>query len=165
MKVFASWLFVFVLPIVGIAQEQPLANQRPLAFTHVTVIDATGAPAKPDMTVVVSGNRIALLGKAGQVTIPANARVIDETHKFMIPGLWDMHTHAFIRSRKSFPLYVMYLFVVYGVTGVRDMGSPGLPDDFGDCMLADCLPPLPRHIIRRTPRVLPKLRIARSTLA
>jgi hypothetical protein len=132
MKVFASWLFVFVLPIAGIAQEEPLANQRPLAFTHVTVIDATGAPAKPDMTVVVSGNRIALLGKAGQVTIPANARVIDETHKFMIPGLWDMHTHAFIRSRKSFPLYVMYLFVAYGITGVRDMGSPGLPDDFGD---------------------------------
>jgi imidazolonepropionase-like amidohydrolase len=132
MKVLASCLFIFVFSTLCFAQEVPPANQRPLAFTHVTVIDATGAPAKPDMTVVVSGNRIASIGKTGQVTPPANARVIDAAHKFMIPGLWEMHTHAFIRSRKSFPLYVMYLFVAYGVTGIRDMGSPGLPDDFGD---------------------------------
>src|SRR5579872_7199321 len=137
MRVLASWLFVLVLPAVCVAQEAPPADQRPLVFTHITVIDATGAPAKPDMTVVVSENRISSLGKTGQVTVPANARVIDETHKFMIPGLWEMHTHAFIRSRKSFPLYVMYLFVAYGVTGVRDMGSPGLPDDFGDYPYAE----------------------------
>jgi hypothetical protein len=132
MKIFASWLFVFVLPILGIAQEEPLANQRPIAFTHVTVIDATGAPAKPDRTVIVTGSHIAALGKAENVTVPANAQVINAKNKFMIPGLWDMHTHAFIRSRKSFPLYVMYLFVANGVTGIRDMGSPGFPDDFGD---------------------------------
>jgi hypothetical protein len=132
MKICASWLFVFVLPILGIAQEEPLANQRPIAFTHVTVIDATGAPAKPDRTVIVTGNHIAALGKAENVTVPANAQVINAKNKFMIPGLWDMHTHAFIRSRKSFPLYVMYLFVANGVTGIRDMGSPGFPDDFGD---------------------------------
>jgi hypothetical protein len=132
MKIFASWLFVFVLPVLGIAQGEPLANQRPLAFTHVTVIDATGAPAKPGRTVIVTGNRIADLGTAENVAVPANARVINAKNKFMIPGLWDMHTHAFIRSRKSFPLYVMYLFVANGITGIRDMGSPGLPDDFGD---------------------------------
>ena len=132
MKVLASCLSVFVLSTLCFGQDAPPAEQRPLAFTHVTVIDATGAPAKPDMTVVVSNNRIIMIGKTGQVTVPANARVIDETNKYMIPGLWEMHTHAFIRSRKSFPLYVMYLFVAYGVTGIRDMGSPGIPDDFGD---------------------------------
>jgi hypothetical protein len=132
MKIFASWLFLFVLSAVCFAQEGPSADQSPLAFTHVTVIDVTGAPAKPDMTVVVSGNHIMALGKSAQVTVPAHARVINANNKFMIPGLWEMHTHAFIRSRKSFPLYVMYLFVAYGVTGIRDMGSPGLPDDFGD---------------------------------
>ena len=98
----------------------------------VTVIDATGAPAKPDMTVVVSGNRITSIGKTAQVTLSAKVHVIDATHKFMIPGLWDMHTHAFIRSRKFFPLYVMYLFIANGVTGIRDMGSTGVRDDFGD---------------------------------
>ena len=132
MKFLASCLFALVFSTLCFAQLAPPADSRPLAFTHVTVIDATGAPAKPDMTVIVSANRITAIGKTGQVTVPGNARVLDESHKFMIPGLWEMHTHAFIRSRKSFPLYVMYLFVAYGVTGIRDMGSPGVPDDFGD---------------------------------
>jgi predicted amidohydrolase len=98
----------------------------------VTIIDATGAPAQPDMTVLVSGNRISALGKSGTVVIPRNAQVTNAKNQFMIPGLWDMHTHAFIRSRKSFPLYVMDLFIANGVTGVQDYGSSGERDDFGD---------------------------------
>jgi hypothetical protein len=111
---------------------QELQPPRNLAFTHVTVIDITGGPAQLDMTIVVSGNRITAVGKTGQINIPRNALVTDASKQFMIPGLWEMHTHAFIRSRKSFPLYVMYLFFANGVTGVRDMGSPGERDDFGD---------------------------------
>jgi imidazolonepropionase-like amidohydrolase len=125
------WLILFSsAPFFG--QARPATNQRPLAFTHVTVIDATGAPAQPDMTVVVSGDHIAALGRAAQVPVPPGALVTNAQNQFMIPGLWDMHTHAFIRSKKSFPLYVMYLFVANGVTGIRDMGSPGVRDDFGD---------------------------------
>ena len=48
------------------AQERPSTDQRPLAFMHVTVIDATGAPAQPDMTVVVSGNHITATWKSRQ---------------------------------------------------------------------------------------------------
>jgi imidazolonepropionase-like amidohydrolase len=127
-----SLSFVLLWSVSVFAQETPSIDQRALAFTHVTVIDATGAPAQPDMTVVISGNHITALGKAGKVTIPRSARIMNANNKFMIPGLWDMHTHAFIRSRKSFPLYVMYLFIANGVTGIRDMGSPGVVDDFGD---------------------------------
>jgi len=114
-------LFSFTL---SSAQEQATRDQRPLAFTHVTVIDTTGGPMQTDMTVMVSGNRISAVGKASTISVPVNAVVTDATNQFMIPGLWEMHTHAFIRSRKSFPLYVMYLFLANGVTGVRDMGSP-----------------------------------------
>jgi imidazolonepropionase-like amidohydrolase len=124
---------VIVLCSVRIlAQEQASPSRRDLAFTHVTVIDVTGGPVQPDMTVVVSGNRITAVGKTGQVNIPRNALVTNASKQFMIPGLWEMHTHAFIRSRKSFPLYVMYLLIANGITGVRDMGSPGERDDFGD---------------------------------
>jgi hypothetical protein len=132
MKFFALLLSILVLSPLCPAQDAPLRDPRPLAFTHVTVIDGTGGPAQLDMTVIVSGNRIAAIGKTAKLAVPRNARVVDESHKFMIPGLWDMHTHAFMRSRKSFPLYVMDLFVANGVTGIRDMGSAGLPDDFGD---------------------------------
>ena len=56
MKVFASLLFIFGLSTLGFAQEAPPTDQRPLAFTHVSVIDTTGGPVQPDMTVIVSGH-------------------------------------------------------------------------------------------------------------
>jgi hypothetical protein len=130
-KILGSLALILFSFTLAMAQQGLPSDQRPLAFTHVTVIDATGAPAQPDMTVIVSGNRITAIGK--QVAVPQNALVTDARGKYMIPGLWEMHTHAFIRSKKSFPLYVMYLFLANGVTGARDMGSSGQQrDDFGD---------------------------------
>lgn len=78
---------ILVSSAMSLGQEVLTTGQRPLAFTHVTVIDATGAPAQPDMTVVISGNHITALGKSNAVTVPANAVVTNATGKFMIPGL------------------------------------------------------------------------------
>ena len=114
------------------AQDTLSVDQRPLAFTHVTVIDATGSPAQPDITVVVSANRISALGKTGSVAVPKNALVTDAKGRFMIPGLWDMHQHTFMRKNKLLPLLSLWGNIINGVTGVRDMGDQGLPDDFGD---------------------------------
>jgi imidazolonepropionase-like amidohydrolase len=43
--------------------------------------------------------------------------VVDGTHKYLMPGLWDMHVHLWY-AQNLFPLYL-----AWGVTGVRDMGS------------------------------------------
>jgi imidazolonepropionase-like amidohydrolase len=94
-----------------------------LAITHVTVIDTAGGTARPDMTVVVEGDRISQVG-AGGGRVPAGAHVIDGTGKFLIPGLWDMHIHAFFGDWVPGAREVtLPLFVANGVTGVRDMGS------------------------------------------
>ena len=95
-----------------------------IAFTHVTVIDATGAAPQPDRTVIVSGRRILDLGKASEISIPRSATVVDARGKFLIPGLWDMHVHEIFgdwipEEEKITPA----LFVLNGVTGVRDMGG------------------------------------------
>jgi imidazolonepropionase-like amidohydrolase len=130
-RVFVSVLFILLSPILFVAQGQSTSDQRSLAFTHVTVIDATGAAAQPDMTVVISGNRITELGKSGTVAIPQNAQVTDAKGQFLIPGLWDMHAHAFLRKTKYFPGFILNLNVANGVTGFADFGDTGLPDDFG----------------------------------
>ncbi len=90
------------------------AGEKSLVFDHVTVIDATGSPAQPDVTVAVTDGRIAAIGKAGTVPFPKGAEVVDGTGKFLIPGLWDMHAH--LANQDFLPLYV-----ANGVTGVRDM--------------------------------------------
>ncbi|MBI3650754.1 MAG: amidohydrolase family protein [Acidobacteria bacterium] len=96
-------------------------ESKPLALIHATVIDATGAPAKADMTVIIAGDRIAALGKTGKVSLPKRAEIIDATGKFLIPGLWDMHVHSggYENGKKNFPL-----LLASGITGVRDMGTP-----------------------------------------
>jgi imidazolonepropionase-like amidohydrolase len=121
-----------VSPAWFFAQDTLTVDQRPLAFTHVSVIDATGRPAQADMTVIVTGNRITALGRTGSVRLPQNARVTDAAGKYMIPGLWDMHQHTFMRKNKLLPLLSLWGDIVNGVTGVRDMGDQGIPDDFGD---------------------------------
>lgn len=92
-----------------------------VAIAHVTVIDATGSPPQPDMTVVITGDRIAALGRSGQVSVPGNARVVDASGKFLIPGLWDMHAHIAIHA--SMKDTRLPLLVANGVTGVRDLGA------------------------------------------
>jgi imidazolonepropionase-like amidohydrolase len=89
-----------------------------LALTHVTVIDCSGAPAEANSTVVIAQGHIAAVGSSDIIKVPAGARVIDASGKFVIPGLWDMHGHLTDASDDAFPLLIMN-----GVTGVRDMGG------------------------------------------
>lgn len=116
------------------------ATAQPLAFTGVIVIDVEEGVAEPGMTVVVSGGRIAAVGEAGSVDIPDDATVIDAAEKYLIPGLWDMHTHLLWSTDASehawvdmpddvgsWALWERYyspaldLLVANGVTGIREM--------------------------------------------
>ena len=96
----------------GCAKQQDV-----LVIRNVTVIDGTGADAQPGMTIVIDRRQISEIGADGSVTYPTSARVIDGTGKFLIPGLWDMHVH--LRDLEG----TLPLFIINGVTTVRDMGS------------------------------------------
>lgn len=121
--VIVSTLLFCVPPISLPAQTK---QDRAYVLTHITVIDATGAPAKPDMTVVITGDRITKMGKTGKVQLPKDGQVIDASGKFLIPGLWDMHVHT---VHAMFRDTFFALFLANGITGVRDMHSPGAPFD------------------------------------
>jgi imidazolonepropionase-like amidohydrolase len=93
-----------------------------LAITGVTLIDGSGAAARPGHTVVIEGDRIVAVGPGARVRPPAGARTLDGGGKFLIPGLWDMHVHGLWNP--AIMASFAPLFVATGVTGVRDMGSP-----------------------------------------
>jgi imidazolonepropionase-like amidohydrolase len=92
---------------------------------NVTVIDATGAPAKPHQTVIVSEGKIeAIDSSGGGFGGKLSGTQVDGTGKFLIPGLWDMHVHMVFGD--WFPHgkeITLPLFVANGITGVRDMGG------------------------------------------
>jgi|HubBroStandDraft_4_1064222.scaffolds.fasta_scaffold17561_3 hypothetical protein len=100
-----------VLYVVLSILLSPLAQAEALAVQRVTVIDATGTPPQPDMTVVVEQGRIAAIGPSKKLNIPAGAQVVDGKGKFLIPGFWDMHVHDYAYwpggggQTWSYPLY------------------------------------------------------------
>jgi hypothetical protein len=92
---------------------------RPIAITHVTVIDGTDSLPRSDQAVVIRGNRIIVVGPAASVALPNDARVLSGRDKYLIPGLWDMHVHTVVPGGRG----VLGLFVANGVLGVRDMAG------------------------------------------
>jgi len=117
-------ILAFLLLPSLLGAQSPSVLTKHLVLTHVTVIDATGSPAKPDMSVVIRDHRIIAIGQTRSAP-PKDAEVVDATGKFLIPGLWDMHVHTG-RGDVFFPLYI-----ANGVTGVRDMGGD-LEDPSGE---------------------------------
>ena len=120
-------LLLFIL-LVGSActsnarSVSPIMGAATVAVTHVTVVDVVGGPARYDQTVLIDGSRIAAVGPADRVRIPHGSHIIDGTGKYLIPGLWDMHTHAVGYSDADAQL-PLTLSLAHGVTGLRDMGS------------------------------------------
>jgi imidazolonepropionase-like amidohydrolase len=100
--------------------------KTPLAITHVTIVNSQDPPQQ-DMTVVVSGGVIEWIGTASEPKRPAHKGELqlDARGKFLIPGLWDMHTHvAGISADPAWSKNVLLpLLIANGITGIRDMGG------------------------------------------
>jgi imidazolonepropionase-like amidohydrolase len=98
-----------------------------IALEHVRVIDGTGAAAKADQTIVISGGKITAIGKAGAVAVPADANRMDLTGYSALPGLVGMHDHLFYPTGgglyHDMPFSFPRLYLALGVTTIRTTGS------------------------------------------
>src|SRR4051794_3906900 len=92
--------------------------QGSVVIRNVTVIPMTGTGPAARQSVVVRDGRIAEVGPSAEVTVPDGASVVDGTGKYLIPGLFEMHAHT-SKTRGS----ALGLYVVHGVTTIRDQGS------------------------------------------
>ena len=109
-----------IIAVVVLAAGACSGNGQPsVAIEHVSVIDVVSGATRSDNTVIVTGNRIVYAGPAAGANVPRGARVLDGHGKFLIPGLWDMHVHAFVWVFSDFAGPLM---LANGVTGARDMG-------------------------------------------
>ncbi len=98
-----------------------------LALTHVLLIDGTGSAPKPDQTIVIRAGKIAAVGPAGSVQVPAGARTMDLNGSTLIPGLIGMHDHLFYTAAGGRAVQMSYtgprLYLGSGVTTIRTTGS------------------------------------------
>lgn len=92
-----------------------LVNASDRLIRNVTVIDVTTGAELLKRSILVHDNKITAVGSG--VRAPRGAQIVNGLGKFAIPGLWDMHVHLWYKEH----LFPMYL--AYGITGVRDMGS------------------------------------------
>lgn len=123
-----SWAMCFAQP-----QPQPTIKdfirvQSPvIALEHVRVIDGTGAAAKADQTIVISGGKITAIGNAGVAPVPADANRMDMTGYSALPGLVGMHDHLFYPGGgglyHDMPFSFPRLYLALGVTTIRTTGS------------------------------------------
>jgi imidazolonepropionase-like amidohydrolase len=86
------------------ACQKNIPPTQTIAISHLTIIDATGAPARKDQTVLLEGERIKQIGPSESSHPPRIAQLVDGRGLYLIPGLWDMHVHVFgVLSRAAFP--------------------------------------------------------------
>lgn len=112
------WSFFSVAALLAEACRSAALSST-LLLHQVTLVDATGAPSRRDVDVLIRGERIYRI--APNLPAPPGAVIVKAQRKFLIPGLWDMHVHIW-DANLAFPL-----FLANGVLGVRNTG--GHPDD------------------------------------
>jgi len=97
-----------------------------VALVHARLVDGTGAPSRADQTIIIRGNRIAVVGPSNTTPAPAGARVIDLTNHTVMPGQVGLHEHTYFggvqrltQMSTSGPL----AYLAYGVTTAMTAGS------------------------------------------
>lgn len=108
------------------------------ALVDARLVTMRGDEVVEHGTLLVCRNRIAAIGRAGNVALPQGTRRIDARGATIVPGLIDVHGHfhsppeeAWLRQNR---LYVGNL--AYGVTAIYDPSAPTL-DVFGQAEMVE----------------------------
>ncbi len=115
------WTIAFTLLVSflsGCGRKLPPPS---LALVGVSIVDIEVGTLHSDMAILVTGERITGVMPTREAEIPEVARILDGNGLFVIPGLWDMHVHALADQEMADAF--LPLFVVNGITGIRDMGG------------------------------------------
>lgn len=109
-----------LIPVLCCLFAGPILAAEPVAFVNVNVVPMSSDTIVEQQTVVVRDGLIATIGPVDTVPIPEEARVVDGTDRYLVPGLAEMHAHVPETDTGELERYFA-LYVANGVTTIRGM--------------------------------------------
>jgi imidazolonepropionase-like amidohydrolase len=100
-------------------------------LSNVTLIDGTGKPAQPGMSIEITDGKITRIVK-GKLDAPAGAQTTDLSGKYVMPGIINLHGHlgnvkGLVQDARNYTRQnleeQLRTYAAYGVTTVVSMGS------------------------------------------
>lgn len=136
--VLAAVLIFFAVPAMALPEGVDARSEGEGPFNRLvirgaTLIDGSGAPPFGPVDIVVVNDKIASItpvGAPGVAIDPqgrpaAGAREIDANGKYVLPGLINLHghIHAMESGQHVPPDYIFKLWMMHGITTVREVGN------------------------------------------
>jgi Tol biopolymer transport system component/imidazolonepropionase-like amidohydrolase len=120
--------------VVEVPRSKPAGS---VLLTGARIITMKGDEVLQSGDILITGNRIAAVGKKGSLKAPAGGRVIDASGKTIMPGLVDAHAHMWApRGLHQTQIWQYYANLAYGVTTTRDPQT-STPDVFAYADMVD----------------------------
>ncbi len=88
-------------------------------LTNVMLVDVETGTLTEGQSVLI---RDGVISEVGPGIVPGDdTEIVNVAGGYLIPGLWDSHVHIF--SSPNEPDTALQLYLLHGVTGIRDMGA------------------------------------------
>lgn len=123
----AAWASEADLSTSAPTSDPAPATRGDLAFVDVNVIPMDRERVLSGQTVIVRDGRIAAIGPAAEVEVPAGATIVNGQGRYLVPGIAEMHAHIPPPDRDPTDTErTLFLYAANGVTTIRGMlGHPG----------------------------------------
>jgi Tol biopolymer transport system component/imidazolonepropionase-like amidohydrolase len=101
-------------------QAQTDAPNGILALVGATVISMKGDEVIPNATILIDRNRVTAVGPSSSVVVPSNAKKMDVSGKFIMPGIVDVHAHGNFGDWSPQTNWIYYAELAFGTTTMHD---------------------------------------------
>ncbi|AKP52700.1 amidohydrolase family protein [Cyclobacterium amurskyense] len=95
----------------------PEKNYSRLILENINIVDLKNDTILENQYLLVEGNQIKRIDSEPFKSAQGDCKIIDGTDKYLIPALWDMHTHL----NKQSPNSAYAQFVINGIMHIREM--------------------------------------------
>jgi imidazolonepropionase-like amidohydrolase len=119
---------LYILLALASLQTATSQTKYSLLITNANIVDVVSGKVIKNQLIAISGDTIKAIDNTKAAAKYSAVKQVDAQGKYVMPGLWDMHIHlrggdSTIEANKA----LLPLFLVYGVTTVRECGGDITP--------------------------------------